>query len=42
MAEFTPGNQFRSAYAANPLLDRRVKEGDLGEKSAHGFLCHAL
>lgn len=29
-------------YAPNALLDRHVAAGELGEKSAHGFLYHAL
>lgn len=29
-------------YAPNPLMDRHVARGELGEKSAHGFLYHAL
>lgn len=29
-------------YVANPLLDRRVANAHLGEKSARGFLYHAL
>ncbi len=31
-----------SRYAPNALLDRHVAAGELGEKSAHGFLYHAL
>ncbi|MBX3396092.1 MAG: 3-hydroxybutyryl-CoA dehydrogenase [Phycisphaerae bacterium] len=29
-------------YAPNPLMDRHVAKGELGEKTAHGFLYHAL
>lgn len=29
-------------YQRNPLLDRRVAEGNLGESTARGFLYHAL
>ena len=42
MTEFHKESNGDQRYAANPLLDRRVKEGSLGEKSAHGFLYHAL
>jgi 3-hydroxybutyryl-CoA dehydrogenase len=42
MAEFHHESNGDERYAPNALLDRRVKEGDLGEKTAHGFLYHAL
>jgi 3-hydroxybutyryl-CoA dehydrogenase len=29
-------------YKANPLLDRHVRDGLLGEKTARGFLHHSL
>jgi len=42
MAEFHQESGKDPRYAPNPLLDRHVAAGELGEKSAHGFLYHAL
>jgi len=42
MAEFDAESPESERYKANPLLDRRVAEGHLGEKTARGFLYHAL
>jgi 3-hydroxybutyryl-CoA dehydrogenase len=42
LADFYAESKGDERYKPNPLLDRRVSEGNLGEKSAHGFLFHAL
>lgn len=42
LAEFYAESGKDPRYAPNPLLDRHVAAGELGEKSAHGFLYHAL
>lgn len=42
LADFYEASGRAERYAPNPLLDRRVQEGNLGEKSARGFLYHAL
>lgn len=42
LAEFYSQSGHDERYKPNPLLDRHVAEGNLGEKTARGFLYHAL
>lgn len=42
LAEFHKETNGDERYAPNPLMDRHVAKGELGEKTAHGFLYHAL
>lgn len=42
LAEFYSQSNQDERYKPNPLLDRHVKDGNLGEKTARGFLYHAL
>lgn len=42
LADFQKESGGDERYAPNPLLDRHVAKGELGEKTAHGFLYHAL
>jgi 3-hydroxybutyryl-CoA dehydrogenase len=42
MADFHAESGGHERFAPSPLLDRLVAEGDLGEKTAKGFLYHAL
>ncbi len=42
LAEFHQQTGGDERYAPNPLMDKHVEKGELGEKSAHGFLYHAL
>ncbi|MFQ5430288.1 MAG: 3-hydroxyacyl-CoA dehydrogenase [Phycisphaerae bacterium] len=42
LSEFYEESGRDERYAPNPLLDRRVAEGHLGERAARGFLYHAL
>lgn len=42
LADFHKETGGDERYAPNPLMDRHVAKGELGEKSAHGFLYHAL
>ncbi len=42
LAEFHKESGHHERYRENPLLEKRVADEDLGEKSARGFLYHAL
>lgn len=42
MTEFAGASSDSRRFAASPLLEKRVAEGNLGEKTARGFLYHAL
>ncbi|HPF38706.1 MAG TPA: 3-hydroxyacyl-CoA dehydrogenase NAD-binding domain-containing protein [Phycisphaerae bacterium] len=42
LAEFYSQSGQDERYKPNPLLDKHVEEGNLGEKTARGFLYHAL
>jgi 3-hydroxybutyryl-CoA dehydrogenase len=42
MDEFARETPRDDRYKASPLLEKLVSEGHLGEKTAHGFLHHAL
>jgi len=42
LADFYKETGGDERYAANPLLDKRVADGDLGEGTARGFLYHSL
>jgi len=42
LADFYQESGQSERYKANPLLDKRVADGDIGEAAAHGFLYHAL
>lgn len=42
LAEFHSQSGGDERYQPNPLLDRHVADGNLGEKTARGFLYHAL
>lgn len=42
LADFYEESNHDERYKPNPLLDKRVAEGNLGEKTARGFLYHAL
>ena len=42
LAEFSAETKGDPRYAPNPLMDAHVAKGELGEKTAHGFLYHAL
>ncbi len=42
LADFYRESGGHERFASNPLLERHVSKGELGEKSAHGFLYHAL
>ncbi len=42
MSEFFKETGGDERYAPNPLMDDLVRAGNLGEKTAHGFLYHSL
>ncbi|MBK8270082.1 MAG: 3-hydroxybutyryl-CoA dehydrogenase [Planctomycetes bacterium] len=42
LADFHTETNGDDRYAPNPLMNRHVAKGELGEKTAHGFLYHAL
>lgn len=42
LADYYQESGRQERYKANPLLDRRVADGDVGEEAARGFLYHAL
>lgn len=42
LADFHKEANGDERYAPNPLMNRHVEKGELGEKTAHGFLYHAL
>ena len=42
LADFFKESGQAQRYKANPLLDKRVADGDVGEAAARGFLYHAL
>ncbi len=42
LAEFHQQTGGDERYKPNPLLDKRVADGDLGESTSRGFLYHAL
>ena len=42
LREFHKGSEGDQRFADNPLLDKHVADGDLGEKTAKGFLHHSL
>lgn len=42
LRDFYEESRHDERYKANPLLDRHVSEGALGEETARGFLYHAL